>query len=294
MSSERKNTSLEPQGSYRGRIAPTPTGWLHLGHASTFQTAWERARQAGGTLIYRTEDLDPDRCQPDYSNGAMEDLLWWGLDWDEGPDKGGSCSPYVQSARMRGYEEVMRHLHDEGWIYPSPHSRKQIAESQPKHSPVDDDLIFPKDFRQESGENNADEVDFRINWRFRVPDDRVIDFIDGRTGRKAYTAGQDFGDFLVWRKDGVPAYELAVVIDDHQMGITEVVRGEDLLLSTARQILLYEALGWSPPLWFHCPLINDPATGKRMSKTHKSLGLRALHEKGHPPGLPVSEYFALK
>jgi glutamyl-tRNA synthetase len=124
-----------------------------------------------------------------------------------------------------------------------------------------------------------------------VPDGRPIHFHDGRCGEKTYIAGEDFGDFIVWKKDDWPSYELGVVVDDHAMEVTEVVRGEDLLVSTARQLLLYEALEWRAPEWYHCPLVIDPETGYRMSKTHKSRSLRELRKLGMPPRKPVGFYF---
>ena len=278
---------------YRGRIAPTPSGWLHLGHAATFRTAWARARERNGTLVYRTEDLDPDRCRPEYATAAMEDLRWWGLDWDEGPDCGGSFGPYIQSQRLDCYRQGFRRLMNDGHVYPSPHSRKEIADCQPANSPANDESIFPPALRQEAPVSWEEGRNEAVNWRFRVPDGRALTFQDGRCAEMSYLAGSDFGDFLVWRRDGYPSYELAVVLDDHMMGITEVVRGEDLLVSTARQLLLYEAFGWKPPDWYHCPLVLDPKTGHRLSKTSRSLGLRRLREKGLPPGLPPETYIPL-
>lgn len=277
------------QPAYRGRLAPTPSGWLHLGHAVTFGTAWNRCRKAGGLLIYRNEDLDTARCRPQYVAGAREDLAWWGLDWDAGPDIGGPDTPYSQSERMPLYREVMESLHAGGFVYPSPHSRREVAAAAPERSPVTGEQLFPPTLRPADNQA-AVPADPCLPWRFRVPDGRVIKFRDGRSGDHLFTAGVDFGDFLVWRREGIPSYELAVVADDHAMEITEVVRGEDLLLSTARQLLLYEALGWKPPAWFHCPLVIDPATGTRMSKTHRSMGLRALRAAGFPPGLAPSTY----
>ncbi|HSH09124.1 MAG TPA: glutamate--tRNA ligase family protein, partial [Oceanipulchritudo sp.] len=238
--------SSSPNPPYRGRIAPTPSGWLHLGHAATFRIAWERARQAGGRLVYRTEDIDPDRCRPEYAAGAMEDLRWWGLDWDEGPDCGGPFAPYTQSERLEGFRLAFERLRLAGHIYPSPHSRKEIAGENPVPSPVDGDPLFPVALRPSRLETGSFPPQEEVNWRFRVPDGRSIAFSDQRCGWQCLVAGQDFGDFLVWKRNGWPAYELAVVVDDQAMGITEVVRGEDLLLSTARQLLLYEALGWTP------------------------------------------------
>lgn len=273
---------------YRGRLAPTPSGWLHLGHAVTFQTAWERARDRNGTVVFRMEDLDPLRCRAAYSEGALEDLRWWGLDWDEGPEQGGPYAPYRQSRRTELYRTNLEILEAKGLIYPSPYSRKEIAACSPERSPVDGDVIFPAVLRQDAFALDASDA---TAWRFRVPEGRRIVFTDGRSGCKTYTAGRDFGDFLVWRKEDVPAYELAVVVDDHAMEITEVVRGEDLLLSTARQLLIYEALEWNSPAWYHCPLVEDPETGKRMSKTHRSMGLRVLRERGFSPGKPAMAYF---
>lgn len=268
---------------YRGRIAPTPSGWLHLGHAITFGEAWRRARERSGVVLYRTEDLDPDRCRAAYVDGAVEDLRWWGLDWDEGPDVGGPHAPYVQSERLELFKNALTALRGKSLAYPSPHSRKEIAEWGSEKSPVDGDRLFPAELRQDPDALDGADDPFAVNWRFRVPDGREITFHDNRLGQQTFTAGRDFGDFLVWRKDGVPAYELAVVVDDHAMAITEVVRGEDLLLSTARQLLLYEAMGWEPPEWYHCELVKDPSTGKRLSKTHKSLALRAMRDAGAPP-----------
>jgi glutamyl-tRNA synthetase len=276
--------------TYRGRLAPTPSGWLHLGHAATFRTAWERARRHGGILVYREEDIDRDRCRPQFAAGALEDLRWWGLDWDEGPDCGGPFGPYRQSERLHQYADCLRRLSGQGCVYPSPESRKAIASAGARASPVDGDAVFPAGLRREARRFDPSGAAAATNWRFRVPDGRVLRFHDGRAGEQAFVAGRDFGDFLVWRRDGMPAYELAVVADDHAMAITEVVRGADLLLSTARQLLLYEALGWTPPAWHHCPLVDDPATGRRMSKTHRSLGLRALRQRGLAPGLEPAAY----
>lgn len=271
---------------YRGRIAPTPSGWLHLGHAATFTRAWQRARERQGVLVYRTEDLDPDRCRPEYAAGAIEDLRWWGLDWDEGPDCGGAFAPYIQSQRIEGFRAAFDRLRGLGCLYPSPHSRSEIAACRPAASPVDGDAVFPPQLRRPAATAEPEPAADPVAWRFRVPDGRTIRFTDNRSGDKAYLAGRDFGDFIVWRRDGLPAYDFAVVVDDHAMRITEVVRGEDLLVSTARQLLLYEALGWNPPQWYHCELVIDPATGRRLAKTHRSLALRALREQGDAPLRP--------
>lgn len=264
---------------YRGRLAPTPSGWLHHGHAATFQTAHQRARQAGGILVYRDEDIDPSRSRPEYAQGAIEDLRQIGLEWDEGPDVGGPHGPYRQSERIALYRSAMERLATAGVIYPSPHSRRAILELKPKHSPVDNAPLFPTQLRPPPVHYHLP-LDLNVPWRFRVPEDRLIEFSDGRCGSQRFSTGIDFSDFLVWRREGVPAYELAVVVDDHAMGITEVVRGQDLLLSTARQLLIYEALKWQTPLWYHCPLVIDPETGQRLSKSNRSLPLQT--SRVHP------------
>ncbi|MDX1965111.1 MAG: glutamate--tRNA ligase family protein [Pirellulales bacterium] len=270
---------------YRGRIAPTPSGDLHLGHGRTFWTAFSRARAAGGTLILRMEDLDQARCRPEYATGAIADLRAIGIDWSEGPDVGGPDGPYTQSERGAWYQRVWQLLQATGTIYPSPHSRRDVAAAlsaphEPEGpAPDDEEPIFPPRLRPVTGTGVECTEPGQVNWRFRVPDGRRIEFVDLCQGATARVAGVDFGDFLVWRKDGFPSYELAVVADDHAMHITEVVRGADLLTSTARQILLYEALGWPTPAWYHCPLVLDER-GQRLAKRHAALSLRSLLERG--------------
>jgi glutamyl-tRNA synthetase len=270
---------------YRGRLAPTPSGNLHLGHARTFWTAFERAQAAGGVLVFRNEDLDPDRCRPEFATAAIEDLRWLGIEWQEGPDIGGPHTPYSQSERLDQYSEVWRRLHSVGAIYPSPHSRKDVQEAL--LAPHDDEArvasdsepIFPPHLRPPLNTDREAQSPDGVNWRFRVPYGETISFTDGRLGRIERVAGRDFGDFLVWRKDGFPSYELAVTADDHAMQITEVVRGEDLLTSTARQLLLYRTLGWPPPAFYHCALMTD-AAGQRLAKRNDALALRTLRAAG--------------
>jgi len=270
--------------SYRGRIAPTPTGYLHLGHARTFWIAMERAREGGGTLIYRDEDLDPQRCKPEYADASIEDLQWFGCRWQEGPDAGGLHAPYRQSERYNYFLAAWRQLKDAGAIYPCDKSRQDVAHAAraPHREEEAAEPIYPERWRPPPGTGRNATEPGTTNWRFRVPDHREIRFDDGRLGPCAFTCLRDFGDFLVWRKDGVPAYELAVVVDDAAMGISEVVRGEDLLISTARQLLLYQALGLSAPQFYHTPLMLDPG-GQRLAKRHRSLTLRELRAAGHYP-----------
>jgi glutamyl-tRNA synthetase len=282
---------------YRGRLAPSPTGYLHVGHARTFWAAFQRAREAGGTLVMRMEDLDPDRCRSQYAEAALEDLRWLGIRWQEGPDKGGPFAPYLQSRRLDVYLDAWRRLVRNGYLYPCRCSRKDLesalaaphesawpgAAGNPLLDPPDDEPIYPGTCRppQDIGPT-ANELHEGINWRFRVPDGEAVEFDDRNLGRQRFVAGLDFGDFVVWRRDGVPSYQLACVADDAAMGITEVVRGADLLKSTARQILLNRALDFKNPGWFHCSLVVDH-NGRRLAKRHDALSLAALRQRGLTP-----------
>jgi glutamyl-tRNA synthetase len=260
---------------------------LHLGHARTFWTAQQRARDAGGVLVFRNEDLDRERCRPQFVAAMYEDLRWFGLDWQEGPDvaaqpNGGPFAPYTQSERHKYYLRAWERLRDSGAIYPCTCSRKDLAQSASAPHEDQDEPLYPGTCRN----RNIDGVEFDdpagVNWRFRVPDGDVISFQDGNCGAQAYTAGEDFGDFLVWRRDDIPSYQLAVVVDDAAMLITEVVRGADLLRSTARQMLLQRALALPTPDYFHCELMRDEH-GVRLAKRHDALSLRTLRAQGRTP-----------
>lgn len=210
----------------------------------------------------------------------VEDLRWLGLDWDEGPDVGGGVGPYRQSERVGRYREAWERLRSGGWLFPCTCSRKDLRMADTAPHAGDEEAPYPGTCRGRGlreGEGMAS--DARVAWRFRVPEGEVVEFEDGACGRQAWVAGRDFGDFVVWRGDGVSSYQLACVVDDAAMGITEVVRGEDLLLSTARQILLYRALSWNVPRFYHCPLVTD-ASGVRLAKRHDALSVRRLREEG--------------
>lgn len=303
--------------TYRGRLAPSPTGYLHLGHARTFWVAWRRARAAHGKLIFRNEDLDYQRCRPEFVHAMYEDLRWLGLDWDEGPDLllqsgksgqpgnadiSGGFGPYSQSERRSFYLDAWRMLRDSSLIYPCTCSRKDLeralsapheetlhgAESnrgaQPGATAVqslatDDELPYPGTCREKIGTARDYDSPAGVSWRFKVPDGETISFDDGYFGRQEFVAGRDFADFLLWRRDDIPAYQLAVVVDDAAMQISEVVRGADLLKSTARQLLLIRALEYSTPAYFHCPLLRDEKN-VRLAKRHDALSLRKLREQG--------------
>ncbi len=280
---------------HRGRIAPSPTGYLHLGHARTFWTAQQRARENGGVLILRNEDLDRDRCKPEFVQAMFDDLRWFGFEWSEGPDCGGPFAPYNQSERMPLYRDTLNKLIERGAIYPCTCSRKDIQSAITAPHAADDEAIYPgtcrtrTEVRGQKSEVGVPVSDLRLptsdlcfSWRFRVPDGETISFTDANLGPQQFVAGKDFGDFVVWRHDDVPAYQLACVTDDSTMQITEVVRGADLLVSTARQLLLYRALNLPAPAFYHCPLMTD-ASGVRLAKRHDALSLRHLRELGRSP-----------
>jgi glutamyl/glutaminyl-tRNA synthetase len=283
---------------YRGRIAPSPTGLLHIGHAMTFWCAQQRAHAAGGTLVLRIEDVDRDRCRSEFTTALIEDLRWFGLHWDEGPDNGGAFAPYVQSERQSKYLAAWRTLRDGGFIYPCKCSRKDVVGASLAPHEENQEPIYPGTCRPDafSVEATVPAVEKEVvqatglplqtpgstHWRFRIPDGERIEFFDQHLGIQSAVAGCDFGDFIVWRRDNIPAYQLAVVVDDAAMQISEVVRGKDLLVSTFRQLLLYRALRLLPPKFFHVPLLLDES-GKRLAKRHGSLSLRTLRECGTEP-----------
>jgi glutamyl/glutaminyl-tRNA synthetase len=289
-------------GQYRGRLAPSPTGLLHVGHARTFWIAAQRAAERRGTLFLRNEDLDPQRCRTEFVDAMIEDLHWLGISWQEGPDCGGPCAPYTQSERRDFYLRAWKRLREIGAIYPCTCSRKDVALAAGAPNDGDDEPIYSGKCRPASSLPGAarpstplrvrgtDEASVPtrtdepagFNWRFRIPDGEEICFDDLHLGSQRMLAGRDFGDFIVWRRDDVPAYQLAVVVDDAAMGITEVVRGADLLKSTTRQILLYRVLGLPIPDFYHCDLVRDDM-GVRLAKHHDSLSIRKLREMGWSP-----------
>jgi glutamyl-tRNA synthetase len=268
---------------YRGRLAPSPTGYLHIGHARTFWTAQERANERGGVLVLRNEDLDRQRCKPEFVTAMLEDLRWFGLRWQEGPDVGGPFAPYTQSERMAHYRTAFQRLRSAGLIYPCCCSRQDVLRALQAPHQGEDEPVYPGTCRPQPGQC-APEVSAEraVSWRFRVPDGGQVDFVDGHFGLQSFKAGADFGDFVVWRHDDLPAYHLAVVVDDAAMGITEVVRGADLLRSTARQLLLFAALGHPVPNYYHCPLMTDER-GVRLAKRNDALSLRTLRQQGVTP-----------
>lgn len=267
---------------YTGRLAPSPTGLLHLGHAATFWTAYQRAREHNGTLLLRNEDLDPQRSRQEYVEAMIEDLAWLGIQW--------SPPMIMQSQRIDLYRAAFERLLASGHAYACTCSRRELTQmTQAPHEDSDDEPVYTSHCRPIAN-STPQTLQPDLNYRFRVPDGEVIHFTDINLGPQSFTAGQDFGDFLVWRKDDLPSYQLACVVDDADSSITEVVRGEDLLKSTARQILLQRALSLPAPDYFHTRLLRD-GQGIRLAKRHDALALRTLRQQGLTPQmLPLIAY----
>jgi len=276
----------------RGRYAPSPTGDLHLGNLRTALLAWLFARCTGGQFVLRIEDLDRPRVRPGASERILFDLRWLGLDWDEGPDIGGLHAPYIQSERQEIYTTYLQRLQDKGLIYPCYCSRAEIARaaSAPhgKEGPrYPGTCRYLTQAQRRQHENN----NRRPSMRFRVEDERTVSFIDLLVGPVEQQVQQTVGDFIVCRSDGIFAYQFAVVVDDALMQINQVFRGVDLLQSTARQILLFEALGFRVPTFAHVPLLLDE-DGKRFSKRTQSAGLEPLRANGVTPSQVVGQMAA--
>ncbi|MEO5718174.1 MAG: glutamate--tRNA ligase family protein [Chthoniobacterales bacterium] len=249
---------------YRGRLAPSPTGFLQVGHAATFWRAQERSRARNGSLILRIEDLDRERCRPEFRAALVEDLAWFGLRWEG--------APIWQSERRALYLNAWKRLRDQGLIYPCHCTRRDVSSAAGAPHAEDAEPIYPGTCRPARLTNPAAEDPVGMNWRFRVLEGEALEFLDQAAGPQRALAGDEFGDFVVWRKDDVPAYQLAVVVDDAALQLTEVVRGADLLRSTFRQLLLYRALDLAPPDFCHLPLVDS--LGDRLAKRHDALSLR--------------------
>lgn len=259
----------------RGRFAPSPTGEMHLGNAWTALLAWLQVRAAGGTMVLRMEDLDPDRSRPRYAELLQEDLRWLGLDWDEGPAAGGEYGPYFQSERTALYQTAFERLAAAGLVYPCFCTRAELAVAAPHGS--DRERPYPGTCRNRPGPP----PNRRPAARLRVPAG-MIAFADRLQGEYAQDVAAEVGDFVLRRADGTFAYQLAVVVDDALMRITHVLRGDDLLASTPRQLLLYRLLGWEPPVFTHVPLLLGE-DGHRLSKRHGDVSIRSLRQRGIRP-----------
>ena len=265
----------------RGRFAPSPSGRMHLGNLFCALLSYLSVKSRGGEWILRIEDLDTARCRPDYARQVEEDLRWLGLAWDEGGSAGGPDAPYFQSQRTALYEAALARLRGMGLVYPCFCTRAQLHAASAPHR-EDGLTVYPGTCRGLTPEDIArrEAAGRKGALRLRVPEETVT-FTDGHLGELTEYLPTDCGDFLLRRSDGLFAYQLAVVVDDAAMGVTEVVRGADLLSSTPRQLLLYELLGWEAPEFYHFPLLLSP-DGRRLSKRDGDLGLGALRERYTP------------
>ncbi|HET8732996.1 MAG TPA: tRNA glutamyl-Q(34) synthetase GluQRS [Anaeromyxobacteraceae bacterium] len=270
----------------RGRFAPSPTGPMHLGNARTALLAWLDVRSRKGALTMRVEDLDGPRVRPGLEARILGELRWLGLDWDEGPDVGGPRGPYRQSERGARHADALGRLREADLAYPCFCSRAEIAQAAQAPHASDEGPRYPGTCRDLSAAERAARGARRPPaWRFRVPEG-TVSFEDRVHGTCRFDVAATVGDFVVARADGVPAYQLAVAVDDAAMEVTDVLRGDDLLPSTARQLLLYRALGLPEPRFAHVPLVVG-ADGERLAKRHGALSVGELRERGDDPAAVV-------
>jgi glutamyl-tRNA synthetase len=271
-----------------GRLAPSPTGAQHIGNARTYLLAWLSIRSRGGRVILRIEDIDSPRVKRGAAEQAIDDLRWLGLDWDEGPDVGGSHAPYVQTERLQLYRDALKQLKVAERVYPCTCSRTDVATAASAPHLGQEGPIYPgtcayrraadaDTLARSASEGNA----ASFAWRFRATN-RARTLSDLVAGQQTCNVAGELGDFIIAKQDGAPAYQLAVVVDDHAMGVTEVLRGDDLLPSAFRQLELYEFFGWQPPQFAHVPLVVGP-DGRRLAKRHGDTRLSTLRKAGVPP-----------
>lgn len=266
-----------PVSAAVGRFAPSPSGRLHLGNLACSLLAWLSAKRQGGRIVLRIEDLDAERCPRRYADQLEEDLAWLGLVWDEGGSRGGPHPPYYQSECGGIYAESYRKLEAMGLVYPCFCSRSQLHAASAPHT-SDGNVIYPGTCRGLTAAEIAEKRKKKAPaYRLMVPDEDVT-FTDGCMGVHTENLLHDCGDFYLRRADGVFAYQLAVVVDDARMGVTEVVRGADLLSSTARQLYLYRLLGLPAPHFAHCPLLLA-SDGRRLSKRDGDQSLENLRAR---------------
>lgn len=262
-----------------GRLAPSPTGAQHIGNARTYLLAWLSIRSRGGRLVLRTEDLDSPRTKPGAAQQALDDLRWLGLDWDEGPDTGGPQAPYVQTQRMATYRTALEQLQVAEQVYPCTCTRSDVAAAASAPHLGQEGPRYPGTC---SGRRAADaEVLAKqgqlFAWRFRATSTRH-ELHDVVAGTRSCNVSEELGDFVVSKGDGSPAYQLAVVVDDRAMGVTEVLRGDDLLPSAFRQLELYRFFRWQPPTFAHVPLVVGE-DGRRLAKRHGDTRISLLRDR---------------
>jgi glutamyl-tRNA synthetase len=263
-----------------GRLAPSPTGRLHLGHARTFALAWAHARSRGGRVLLRMEDLDASRCRPEWASGILADLEWLGLDWDG--------AVVYQSQRIEALRAAGRELERSGAAYACVCTRSDLKSAASAPQRGVEEQRYPGTCRGRFASREAARAATgrAPALRFRVPDG-PLGFVDAIAGAQSFDVAATVGDFVICNRADVPAYQLAVVVDDAEQKVNEVFRGDDLLSSTPRQIALHRALGSSEPVWYHVPLVLD-AAGRRLAKRADDLSLATLRELGTDPRAIVS------
>lgn len=273
-----------------GRFAPSPSGRMHLGNVLCALLSWLSARHQGGRYLLRIEDLDPDRCPRSYADLIEDDLNWLGLDWDAGGAGSGPAGSYYQSERTAVYQRYFDRLEEMGLVYPCFCSRAALHAASAPHL-SDGRVVYAGTCRGLTPQAVAEKKKKRgAAARVRVPDETIC-FTDGLQEICREHLPTECGDFIIRRSDGVFAYQLAVVVDDGEAGVTEVVRGRDLLDSTARQIWLHRLFGFAPPRFVHIPLLSD-AAGRRLSKRDEDLDLGVLRTRFTPAELTGALAFA--